>query len=183
MMKKIWVQLLIIVAASLVFGLGYNQFSKSPLPVFETYKADTNIDRETGEDLSVYFDEMDAETLDSLRETDTIIMLDARTPDRYEKGHIPGAISLPIIKYAETYDSVAPLLEDGKTVVLYCIGIHCIDSSMLAKELHLKGHKELFIFKGGMEEWRKKGYMVQTPEGIVPGTPTEEDLNHEDHGH
>ncbi|MCP5050536.1 MAG: rhodanese-like domain-containing protein [bacterium] len=183
MMKKIWVQMIIILVVSFAFGLAYNQFSKTPLPVFEKYKVDTTTDRETGEDLSIYYQEMDGETLDSLKETDTIVLFDARTPDRYQKGHIPGAVSLPIIKFAETYDSVSHLMEEGKTIVLYCIDIHCMDSSLLAKELHKKGHQEIFIFKGGMGEWRKSGYMVQTPEGIVPGTPTEEDLNHEDHNH
>jgi rhodanese-related sulfurtransferase len=170
MMKKLWIQLLVILVVSAGVGLAVNGFSRSPLPLFKTYQPDTDTDKATGEDLTAYFQEMDVETLDSLREAEAIILLDARTPDKYETAHIPGAISLPISTFSETYESVAPLLEDGKSLVLYCIGVHCIDSSLLARELYKKGRREIFVYKGGIEEWQAMGYPVQTPEGITGGS-------------
>ncbi len=183
MMKKVWIQIIIILLLSVTVGLAVNQFSGKPLPVFQAYKVDTNTDKATGEDLTVYFNEMDAETLESLRQSDMVVILDARTPDRYQKGHIPGAISLPISTFAETYDSVKPKIIEGKSLVLYCIGVHCIDSSLLARELSKKGHQEIFVFKGGMEEWQALGFDVQTPDGIVAGTPDPEGGSHEGHDH
>lgn len=166
-MKKFLVQLSIILAVSLAVGLAFNQLSKSPLPVFSKYKPEKKTDLATGEDLSVYYQEMDAETLDSLRETDAIVILDARTPDRYRQEHIPGAFSLPIAAFDKTYEPVKPLLEEGKSIVIYCIGNDCIDSSMLARELHKKGHREIFVYTGGIEEWKALGFPIQTPDGIV----------------
>lgn len=166
MIKKLWIQLILILVVSAVVGLAVNGFSKNPLPLFSDYQPDTNTDKSTGEDLTAYFQEMDVETLDSLRETGAIIILDARTPDKYEAGHIPGAISLPVSTFSETYPSVKPMLEDGKSLVLYCIGVNCIDSSLLARELYNKGHREIFVYKGGMEEWEAMGHPVQTPDGM-----------------
>lgn len=177
MIKKLWMQLLLILVVSAVIGLAVNGFSKSPLPLFTNYQPDTDTDKTTGDDLTAYFQEMDVETVASLKEADAIILLDARPPDKYETGHIPGAINLPITTFADTYDSVKPLLEEGKSLVLYCIGIHCIDSSLLARELHNKGHREIFVFKGGMEEWEAMGHPVQTPEGIKSEYQEMEDTN------
>jgi rhodanese-related sulfurtransferase len=182
-MKNFWVQLILILVISSAIGLAYNQFSKTPLPVFQTYKADAKTDRDTGEDLTVYYQEMDAETLDSLRESDSIVILDAREPGFYETSHIPGAINLPIIKFNETYQSVAPILKEGKSIVLYCISEQCTDSSLLARELSKKGHMEIFVYKGGIEEWTAMGLPVQTPQGIVTNTELQEGTGDEHEGH
>ena len=180
-MKKFWIQIMIILGVSVAIALAYNQLSKSPLPLFKKYVPDAQTDRDTGEDLSVYYNEMDAETLESLKDTGTIVLLDAREALRFDEGHIPGAVSLPIMVFQERYDQVVPLLEDGKTIVIYCIGIHCTDSALLARELHHKGHQEIFVFKGGIEEWTALGYPVQTPDGIEVGNEMEggeEDEHH-----
>lgn len=181
-MRNMWIQLVLILLVSMGIGLAYNQLSKSPLPVFKKYIPDTKTDRETGEDLSLYYQEMDAPTLEALKQTDMMILLDARPPDRYLEGHIPGALSLPITTFEQSYASVSTKLEAGKTLVLYCIGYDCIDSSLLARELKNKGHQEIYVFKGGMDEWQALGLPIQTPNGIInpdgkigmeQGTPNE----------
>lgn len=165
-MKKLMIQIIIILAVSIAIGLTYNQFINSPVPVFKKYIPDAKTDRITGEDLSIYYNEMDIETLVALKEADSITLLDARDPMLFEQGHIPGAISCPIAKFNEMYDSIVPLLEEGKTIVIYCINVQCTDSSLLAREMNKKGHLEIFVFKGGIEEWTEMGYPVQTPDGI-----------------
>jgi len=182
-MKKLWIQILIILLTSVVLGLVYNQFSAKPLAVFSIYKSDTNTDKATGEDLTAYFTEMDAETLDGLRETGTIIILDARIPEKYGTAHIPGAVNLPIASFDVSYEATAHLMTEGKSLVLYCIGEHCIDSSLLARELYKKGHREIFVYKGGIEEWQAMGLPVQTPEGIEEQPGLQEEQDHENHDH
>lgn len=180
MIKKLWFQLIFIIVVSLVVGFTVNYFSKSPLPVFQSYIPDTQTDRETGEDLSVYYQEMDAPTLEALQKTDMMILLDARTPDKYLAGHIPGAISLPITHFKETYEKLASQLTADKTLVLYCIGRDCMDSSLLAKELYNHGYHDIYVYKGGMEEWLSLGFPIETPHGLLnPGTPGEQEQKHE----
>lgn len=167
MMKKMWIQLILILVLSMAIGLAQNYLSKSPMPVFKKYILDTKTDRETGEDLSVYYQEMDAQTLEALQQTDMMVLLDARTPDKYITGYIPGAINLPITTFEKTYPAVAPKLEAGKTLVLYCIGYDCIDSALLAHQLYLQGHREIYVYKGGFQEWQNLGLPVQTPTGLI----------------
>jgi rhodanese-related sulfurtransferase len=164
-MKKFLFQIIVILALSLFLGLAYNQFSKSPLPIFQKYDAhrvDLSINNTSDKDPVVYFTNIDAETVQSLVESNTAILLDARTPEEFESCHIPKAINLPISQFEKKYHTVANLLAECHTIITYCEGIHCTDSSMLAMELHKKGHQDIFIYKGGIEEWMELRNPVET---------------------
>jgi rhodanese-related sulfurtransferase len=171
-MKKFFWQSFVILALSLVIGLAYNQFSKTPLPLFETYdahKVDLILNNKTGSDTPgetkiPEFGEIDAETLQSLVEAEAAVLLDARPPGDFQQGYIPCATSLPISKFKETYDTVSHLLSEDKTIICYCEGFNCTDSSMLAMELYKKGFKDIFVYKGGIEEWQQLGFPMQTPQ-------------------
>jgi len=158
-MKKTWIQVAVILLLSTAMGLGYNYFFGDVIPVFEKYRPEPPA---MDEDLSRYYSEMDIDTLKGLMESGMIILLDARKADMFTEKHIPGAVSLPIWNFNEKYPEVAGRLDAGKTIVLYCIDIHCTDSSLLARELHKKGHPEIFVYKGGIEEWTALGNPVQT---------------------
>lgn len=160
---NLWVQVGIIVIIGTVIGMVYNQFQKSPLPIFKTYKPDPA--QEAGEDLSAYYIEMDAEGLRDMVEAEMAVLLDARTSERYNQGHIPQAINLPIGEFKQMYDNISPLLKGDKAIIIYCIGVHCIDSSLLAKELYQKGHREIFVYRGGIEEWQELGYPIESDGG------------------
>jgi rhodanese-related sulfurtransferase len=156
---NLWLQIGIIVIFGSAIGMAYNQFQESPLPIFKTYKSDPVL--EAGEDLSVYYIEMDVETLRDMVEAGMAVLLDARTREHYNQGHIPKAINLPIGEFEQLYDKISPLLTEDKAIIIYCIGIHCIDSSLLAKELYQKGYREIFVYKRGIEEWRELGYPIE----------------------
>ena len=168
-MKKFLWQLAVILALSLFIGLAYNQFSKSPLPLLRKYDAhlvDLSINNKADKDQVVHFDEIDAETVQSLVESDTAILLDARTTEEFESCHISKAVSLPSSQFEGKYNNIADLLADCKTIITYCEGIHCTDSSMLAMELHKKGYQDIFIYKGGIEEWIELGNPLESKNDV-----------------
>ena len=82
------------------------------------------------------------------------IILDARTPEEFKSCHIPGAVSFPISQFKEKYHAFADLLAECKTIITYCEGIHCTDSSEENRDLALgflgrAGHGELVEFHVG----------------------------------
>lgn len=176
-MKKFFIELSVILVLSITISVAYNHFQESSLPFFKKYQP--NLSRVAGEDLTVYYHDMEVETLRSLLEADMIVLLDARSAFDYSKGYIPRAVSVPIGEFNRKYPEVAELLADadrqGKSIVIYCIGVHCLDSSLLAKELHNKGHREIFVYKGGIEEWQELGYPVKM--GSSLSTPPTESEN------
>ncbi len=156
---NLWVQVGIIVILGAAVGMAYNQFQRSPLPIFKTYKPEPI--GETGEDLSVYYIEIDAGGLKDFVETGMAVLLDARTRENYNQGHIPQAISLPIGEFKQRYGEVSHLLIKDKAIIVYCIDLYCHDSSLLAKELHQKGYREIFVYKPGIEEWQELGNPIE----------------------
>jgi len=154
--KRIALQVSLIVTFSFIAGLTYNLISGSSLPIFKKYQLPPP-PPEVDEDLSQYYTPMDIDTLRGLQGTDMVVIVDARKAESFQEGHIPSAINIPLDEFPQKYPDLASLLQEGKTIVIYCIGVHCIDSSMMARELVRRGHQDIFVFKGGMEEWEAEG--------------------------
>jgi rhodanese-related sulfurtransferase len=88
-------------------------------------------------------------------------VLDARTSDEYEAGHIPGAMLCDYFELGYYLDIVLPRLNPDEEIGIYCTGPSCDDSEMLARELYAMGYKRLCVFSGGMEEWIEAGLPVE----------------------
>lgn len=88
------------------------------------------------------------------------VFIDARSPKSFNRRHIEGALSLPIMHF----DSVYPKLVDklsGKTLVLYCGGPSCTKSDHLAPLLFKKGHSRVLVMKSGISSWVGRGLPVE----------------------
>ena len=97
-----------------------------------------------------------------------IVVVDARTPETYARGHVPGAINLP----HQTIDSsTTASLPRDKVIVTYCDGVFCNASTKAAAKLTALGFKVKEML-GGMEGWRKEGYPVEETimQVTVPGS-------------
>ncbi len=77
-----------------------------------------------------------------------LTIIDLRTPELYEKSHVPGAIN---VSYEQLEKSTDVIKKDTVAVV-YCYGITCHLATRAALLLAEKGHqvKELF---GGFDEY------------------------------
>ena len=106
--------------------------------------------------------EMDSSDLYvSLNNNEDITIIDGRSPEAYEKEHIPGAINLP---HNEICTNLTNKLDKTKTYVCYCDGIGCNGSTKTALKLLTLGFtvKELI---GGLDWWKRDSYQT---EGLNP---------------
>lgn len=129
-----------------------------------TAPADANTAAPDNDEPVVHFQahEIDAETVHSLVSSQSAILLDARPNIDYVQGHIPGAISLPITQFDAFSPQALSGLDPKKTIITYCIGVHCTDSTLLARKLSKKGFTDIFVFKGGIEEWQQMDFPMET---------------------
>jgi rhodanese-related sulfurtransferase len=51
-------------------------------------------------------------------------------------------------------------LRGARLLVVYCSGESCHDSRDLALRLQGQGFRDLFLYRGGMEDWLAKGNSV-----------------------
>lgn len=97
----------------------------------------------------------------ALESGENIVVIDARSPEAYQKEHIPGAINIPHRKMdAETTKH----LDKAILVVTYCDGIGCNASTKGALNMVKLGFrvKELM---GGLDWWKRDGH--QTESGVA----------------
>lgn len=98
----------------------------------------------------------------ALEAGENIVVVDARSPEAYQREHIPGAINLPHRKMSE---ETTGQLDKGALIVVYCDGIGCNASTKGALNIANLGFrvKELI---GGLDWWKRDGYKT---EGSQPG--------------
>jgi len=97
-------------------------------------------------------------------------VIDARPPELYRQGHIPGALNCYVYEL-ETY--LPPLLEKlalDEPLMIYCAGEDCEDSRFLAQTLQELGFRRMFVFEGGFSGWQGAGMNVETGSGEGSGT-------------
>jgi rhodanese-related sulfurtransferase len=90
----------------------------------------------------------------ALEAKENIIVIDARSPQAYEKEHIPGSINIP---HRQMSQQSTTHLDKSALVVTYCDGIGCNASTKGALAMTKLGFrvKELM---GGLDWWKRDGH-------------------------
>ncbi|WP_406015674.1 rhodanese-like domain-containing protein [Streptomyces sp. NBC_00984] len=89
------------------------------------------------------------------------VLLDSRSTESWNQGHVPGAVHLPTALIAE---QAGNLLDPAVPVVTYCWGPGCNGATRAALALAELGYqvKEML---GGFEYWVREGFEFETREG------------------
>lgn len=100
---------------------------------------------------------------EALQKSENLIVVDARSPEAYEKEHIPAAINIP---HRSMSKETTSHLDKAARYVTYCDGIGCNASSKGALKLAQLGFsvKELL---GGLDWWKRDGYATEGEEGVT----------------
>jgi rhodanese-related sulfurtransferase len=88
------------------------------------------------------------------------LLIDARSPELFEAGHIEGAISLPLVDIETVLPDFSRRVDKDRTVVTYCSGFGCPDSFDLGVRLIETGYSDVRVFEGGYPEWRDAGLAI-----------------------
>jgi rhodanese-related sulfurtransferase len=109
-----------------------------------------------------YSDKLEFETdswdlRDALNKGEKVVVIDARSPESFQKEHIPGAVNLP--HRAMTEQSTRQL-DRAALCIVYCDGIGCNASTKGALNMAKLGFrvKELM---GGLDWWKRDGYKTE----------------------
>lgn len=82
------------------------------------------------------------------------VLLDARSPELFGKGHVPGALSLPHAKIIASRMAAWP---PQMLFVVYCAGPHCNGAARAAVRLSALG-RPVKIMAGGITGWLDEGF-------------------------
>ena len=98
-----------------------------------------------------------------------LVVVDSRSVESWEQGHVPGAVHLPTGSIPERAPLVVP---PGTAVVTYCWGPGCNGATRAALAFARLGYR-VKEMAGGYEYWVREGFAVRTPAGrvIAPADP------------
>ncbi len=83
-----------------------------------------------------------------------MVVVDARPKrKKYDKGHIPTAISIPDTQFAKYKDQLPQ--DKSKLLVFYCGGFKCKLSHKSAAKAIAMGHTNVKVFSAGYPAWKK----------------------------
>lgn len=89
--------------------------------------------------------------------TNNVIIVDVRTPEEFQQGHVPNAINVPL---SDIIDNPAILRSSKeKPIVLYCRSGY--RAGKAAEALHKEGHQNMRHLEGDMQGWLKAGLSVE----------------------
>jgi rhodanese-related sulfurtransferase len=85
------------------------------------------------------------------------ILLDARSRELFDRGHVPGAIHLPHGKIIASRIADFP---ENVLFVVYCAGPHCNGAARAAVRLAQLG-RAVKIMAGGIAGWQDEGFVLE----------------------
>lgn len=87
----------------------------------------------------------------------SVVIVDVRTPEEFQQGHVPNAINVPLSDIIDDPAILSTLQE--KPIVLYCRSGY--RAGKAAKALQKEGHQNLRHLEGDMQAWLKAGLPVE----------------------
>lgn len=99
------------------------------------------------------------ELVELISSTPDLVIIDARRNEEFAKGHIEGAVVM--LDTDMTPEMLGSKVKNKETpVVFYCNGERCVRSTNAAKKAVSWGYHRVYWFRGGWQEWSKKGLPI-----------------------
>ena|SRR5690349_6902960 len=95
------------------------------------------------------------------------VLVDSRSRQAWDHGHVPGALHLPGREIAARADDE---LDRSVPVVTYCWGPACNGATRAALALAVRGFRVREML-GGFEYWAREGLPVETTAGVHSPVP------------
>jgi rhodanese-related sulfurtransferase len=97
-----------------------------------------------------------AQLLHKQREGD-LILAEGSLREEFERGHLPGAINIPLTEVRELIPRLLPADTQAIEIVTYGAHERSPTGNMLLMALHLLGYTRSSFYAGGKEGWRAAG--------------------------
>jgi thioredoxin 1 len=111
---------------------------------------------------------------DKLNQQPTAQVIDVRTPEEFNKGHLPNAVNIDWKAY--DFENKISEIPTETPIFIYCLsGSRSTEAAAL---LHEKGYKKVYQLSGGILKWKAAGLPIttDTPQKSPATTNTTEAL-------
>jgi hydroxyacylglutathione hydrolase len=119
------------------------------------FRADVLLDWKSRHGQPEQVSQLSPDDLQRVRKERKVQVVDVRAPDEWNRGHLPGAIHIPLAALPERFDE----LDASLPIVLHCKGGG--RSSIATSFLQAKGVDNVSNLSGGFERWVAEGHEVE----------------------
>jgi rhodanese-related sulfurtransferase len=89
---------------------------------------------------------------------DEVVIIDVLDEDEFGKGHLPGAVNLPLKTVA---NEASERFAKDDTIVVYCGSYTCKASTLAAEKLVSLGFSDVLDYKAGKKGWTDAGFELE----------------------
>jgi len=166
MIKKDYYGVLILMVIAIVLSLGVNHFSSSGIALIGQWDGEKGVVTAKSKQDTV---DSEIEINNPLRVRQMIsnrevVVLDVRSKDAYDAGHLPGAFSFPLAEFDAVFPRLLDLVKKESAILVYCSGIDCSDSHTFAGQLLAFKFTQVRVYAGGFREWQEMGFEIEKNE-------------------
>lgn len=160
---KIGIPFLLILSVLTAFV--YNIYSPDGIPMLGQWNPDQGTVRAVPmvQDSKNSLEITDSEWVEQIILTQKRIVIDVRTNESYNQGHIPGAINFPLVDFEINFQQMMKTISRDQPLLIYCSGAECTDSHAFADILTNMQFKDIKIFTKGFRGWEKEGRRISVP--------------------
>lgn len=94
--------------------------------------------------------------LETQRNPNKILIVDARSDQEYSAGHIPGAMNVPLMALPIKEGRVEPYASYDY-IVVYGTTPDSVPARGVAKRFMSNKYRDVYVLKGGLKEWAIQG--------------------------
>jgi 3-mercaptopyruvate sulfurtransferase SseA len=176
MLKKLPVQIVILLLIGILLGVANNLVSPNRIPWIQEYR-DASTITQSDTVWHPFSWEPSTDTAFKLLNTEMayrkfvnerVVFIDARSAEEYAEGHIQGAHNIDF-EYADDQtfnmqiDSLKKLAGPSDPIITYCSGTECDASLQLARYLSdTEGFDNIHIFFGGWTFWTENDLPIES---------------------
>ncbi len=158
-----------IILAGIVLAITANALSPRGIPLVGDFSRGAAWANRSEKELAELPSEIGADEVEAAiakQDSELVLIVDARAPEDYIAGHIPGALNLPSDQFDAAFPALSDTLSVASRLIVYCDGGDCELSHDLATQLKERGFKAVQLFTGGINGWIEAGKTVK--EGKEP---------------
>ncbi len=98
----------------------------------------------------------------ALMQSGDVVVVDAREPEAYARGHLRGSVNVP---YGNWLEDGKPLPPKDRDVIVYCNSQDCPIGRLWAGQAVQRGYTRVRHMKAGFRGWQEAGLDVATGAG------------------
>jgi len=125
--------------------------------VIDKEKNNTNQTEVQSGKTSLFLKNVDASSFKNLVDKKAGLILDVRTPEEFQAGHIAGAINIDWKNQDEFKTKIKALAKD-KTLLVYCHSGH--RSGLATQYLKSQGYEKIYNLETGIMGWKADNFAV-----------------------